>query len=122
MAEWTEACIQAREDEIVVKLIDLKKSEGGIILPGAKVHDVRLAEVVTIGEGFYAGDKRIKPSLEPGDIVLLRPNRGTAFEIRGRSYLFVSTHDIPVKLLDPDEVAPKSKPLSRPHPPGNDLD
>jgi chaperonin GroES len=56
------------------------KTAGGIFLPESAVKDLNEAKVLAVGPGGLDKDgKRIKPSVQPGDKVLIPQVRWTYF-------------------------------------------
>lgn len=93
----------AREDEVIVVLIRIKETKGGIIIPNeAREHDQRFGKVVSVGPGAFnpAKGEVFHSGLKLGDVVLLGRNRGAEFILGGRKYVYLSMHDIPVVLKE----------------------
>lgn len=90
----------AREDEVVLVLVNLKQTKGGIILPEARDHDQRFGKVISVGPGaFIPGTGGICHSgLKEGDLVLLGRNKGVPFILGGQRFVYISMHEIPVVL------------------------
>lgn len=90
----------AREDEVILRLIKIKESKGGIILPEARDHDQRFGKVVSVGPGGFnpALGTYFPSGLKVGDVVLLGRNKGVPFWLSGVMLVYISMHEIPVVL------------------------
>lgn len=120
--------LRPREDEVIIRKHGEGRTSGGIILPNVNRTDGFTATVVMVSDGFYAADGTwcTIRDLKPGDVVLVRGNRGTRFTVpNGPSdevFWYVSCHDIVVvfdvvevdihgQIVKP-EPAPVAKPLN----------
>jgi co-chaperonin GroES (HSP10) len=85
-------------DQIIVRLLDEAETEGGIYLPhGSEPR----AEIVKVGPGSWtAQGAHIKPSVQPGDLVLLRKGRGTSIRFGGENHIFVTERDFMARIVD----------------------
>ena len=90
--------MKAIGDRIVVQLYHKDVTDGGVHIPGPDRSEARIGEVVSVGLGFHSGGTWVDLAdfVEPGDFVLLDPNRGCGFEYKRQKYLVISFHDIGV--------------------------
>lgn len=76
-------------DNVVVELIDQKKSTGGIIIPDkakSNQRDAIIGKVVAVGKGRTTEyGSKIEPEAKVGDYVLLARSAGVEIELDTRS-------------------------------------
>lgn len=95
--------IQARGSFVLVKLVKVKESKGGILLNDVRQHEQREAVVVSVGEGLFTHSGSIVPcGLVEGDLVSLRVNRGQPVTFGGENYLWLDQSDIPLVIRRAD--------------------
>lgn len=80
-------------DNVLVEVLppDERKTPGGVILP-LEVEDERtlFATVRAVGPGlFLDSGERLKPEVNPGDIVLIEENVGLLVNLEGKAYQVV---------------------------------
>jgi len=95
--------ILARGSYILVQLVKVKESKGGIALPDVRQHEQREAVVISVGEGIITiNGSRCPHDLRVGDLITLRPNRGTPVTYGGQHYLWLDQADVPVVIRRAD--------------------
>ncbi|KAL5210871.1 hypothetical protein ABZP36_006494 [Zizania latifolia] len=79
---------------LVEKLVQPKKSAGGILLPET-TKQLNSAKVVAVGPGERDRDGKLIPvSFKEGDAVLLPEYGGTEVKLAEKEYLLFREHDI----------------------------
>ncbi|WVZ57050.1 hypothetical protein U9M48_007491 [Paspalum notatum var. saurae] len=85
---------------LVEKLLQPKKSAGGILLPET-TKQLNAAKVIAVGPGDRDRDGKLIPvSLSEGDTVLLPEYGGTEVKLAEKEYILFREHDILGKLED----------------------
>ncbi|CAN6300798.1 unnamed protein product, partial [Urochloa humidicola] len=83
---------------LVEKLLQPKKTAGGILLPET-TKQLNAAKVIAVGPGDRDRDGKLIPvSLNEGDTVLLPEYGGTEVKLAEKEYLLFREHDILGKL------------------------
>lgn len=91
-------------DRILVKIQTVEeKSMGGILLPTTAQTKPQGGEVVAVGEGRTAGDKKLAPGVKAGAQVVYSKYAGTEVEFNGEPHLLLKEDDV-VGLLSTDDV------------------
>ena len=83
-------------DRVLVKrLEEEEKTKGGIIIPDTAKEKPMKGKVIAAGPGKAADDgKRVKMTVEEGNIVLFNKYAGTEVKIDGDEYLIMREDDI----------------------------
>jgi chaperonin GroES len=82
-------------DRVLVQRIKAEtKTAGGIFLPESAVKELNEAKVLAVGPGAYDRDgKRITPSVQPGDKVLIPQFGGSPIKIGEDEYSLFRDHE-----------------------------
>ncbi len=86
--------IRPLADRVVIKRIDERTTEGGIIIPETVVDKSQKGVVVAIGPGKVVDGKVQKLTLKCNDHVIFGKYVGTDITIKGRDYLIIKEDDI----------------------------
>jgi chaperonin GroES len=82
--------------KIIVKPQDAEQqTSGGLIIANAKNDGIIQGEVVAVGPGEY--DEKgnfVKPSVQPGNTILLHTMAGHQFEYDDEKYQTISGHEV----------------------------
>ncbi|GAB7352431.1 hypothetical protein MBLNU459_g2849t1 [Dothideomycetes sp. NU459] len=87
-------------DRILVQRIKAEtKTAGGIFLPESAVKELNEAKVLAVGPGGLDRDgKRIAPSVQPGDKVLIPQYGGSAIKVGEEEYSLFRDHELLAKI------------------------
>ena len=83
-------------DRVLVKRLEEELvTKGGIIIPDTAKEKPMKGEVIAVGHGKVGEDgKRVKPTVEKGDIVLFNKYAGTEIKVDGVEHLMMREDDI----------------------------
>lgn len=82
-------------DRVVVKVIKLEKTSGGIVLPETAQEKPQLGEVIAAGPGRLDEDgKRLPMDVKKGDRILFAKYAGTEVKLEGDEFLLISEKDV----------------------------
>ncbi len=92
--------IRPLDDRIVLKVLDAEETTpGGIVLPDTAKEKPQKGKVEAVGTGrLLDNGKRVKPDLEPGDVVLFGKYAGTDVKIGDEEYKIVQEREILAKI------------------------
>ncbi len=83
------------QDRVVVKMVEVEETtKSGIILTGSAKEKPQVAEVVAVGPGLDAGDKKGKMYVSVGDRVITSKFSGTEIKLENVEYIIVKQTDI----------------------------
>ncbi|KAI5249522.1 hypothetical protein E4T43_00776 [Aureobasidium subglaciale] len=87
-------------DRVLVQRIKAEtKTAGGIFLPESAVKELNEAKVLAVGPGAFDRDgKRIAPSVQPGDKVLIPQFGGSPIKIGEDEYSLFRDHELLAKI------------------------
>ncbi|KAF2279469.1 chaperonin Cpn10 [Westerdykella ornata] len=87
-------------DRILVQRIKPEaKTAGGIFLPESAVKELNEAKVLAVGPGALDKDgKRITPSVQPGDKVLIPQFGGSPIKVGEEEYTLFRDHELLAKI------------------------
>lgn len=95
MATATMTQIRPLGDRVVVKVIKLEKSAGGIVLPDTAQEKPQLGEAIAVGPGKLNDDgKRFPMDVQKGNRVLFARYAGTEVKLDGEEFLLLAEKDI----------------------------
>lgn len=95
MATATATQIRPLGDRVVVKVVKVEKTAGGIVLPETAQEKPQLGEVIAAGPGTLDKDgKRMPMDVQKGNRVLFAKYAGTEVKLDGEEYLLLSEKDI----------------------------
>ncbi|HIH2762189.1 MAG TPA: co-chaperone GroES [Candidatus Azoamicus sp. MARI] len=81
-------------DKIVIKRIDERTTEGGIVIPDTIGNKSQKGIVVAVGPGKYEDGKIQKISLNQNDNIIFNKYSGTEITVKGKDYLIIKEDDI----------------------------
>lgn len=92
--------LEALYNAVIVKPMDSEETtHGSIIVPDMGNELNKLAEVITVGEGYYSNTGTfIATTLTPGDLVVLPTMGFTRFEYEGDEYWVGKENEILARL------------------------
>ncbi|CAD0041528.1 unnamed protein product, partial [Aureobasidium pullulans] len=87
-------------DRVLVQRIKAEtKTAGGIFLPESAVKELNEAKVLAVGPGAFDRDgKRIAPSVQPGDKVLIPQFGGSPIKVGEDEYSLFRDHELLAKI------------------------
>ncbi len=95
MATATMTQIRPLGDRVVVKVIKVEKSAGGIVLPDTAQEKPQLGEVIAAGPGrLDEKGARLPMDVKKGDRILFAKYAGTEVKLDGDEYLLLSEKDV----------------------------
>lgn len=86
--------IRPLADRVVVKRIDERTTDGGIVIPETVTDKSQRGVVVAVGPGKNIEGKIQKLSLKCNDYVIFGKYAGTDITIKGKDYLIIKEDDI----------------------------
>lgn len=86
--------IKPLADRVVIKRIDERTTEGGIVIPETVSDKSQRGIVVAIGPGKNIDGKIQKLSLKCNDHVIFGKYAGTDVNIKGKDYLIMKEDDV----------------------------
>lgn len=82
-------------DRVVVKVVKLEKTAGGIVLPDTAQEKPQMGEVIAVGPGrILDNGERAKMDVAAGNKILFAKYAGTEVKLEGDEYLLISEKDI----------------------------
>ncbi len=81
-------------DKIVIKRIDERTTEGGIVIPDTIGNKSQKGIVVAVGPGKYEDGKLQKLSLNNNDNIIFNKYSGTEITVKGKDYLIIKEDDV----------------------------
>jgi len=87
-------------DRVLVQRIKAEaKTASGIFLPESSVKELNEAKVLAVGPGGISKDgKRIEPSVQPGDKVLIPQYGGSPVKVGEEEYALFRDHELLAKI------------------------
>ena len=87
--------IKPLEDRIVIKQVEAEQTTAsGLVIPDTAKEKPQEGEVVAVGPGKMAGDKRVPLDVSVGDRVLYSKYGGTEVKLGAEEYLVLSVKDV----------------------------
>lgn len=86
--------IRALSDKIVIKRIDERTTEGGILIPDTVGNKSQKGIVVAVGPGKYEDGKLQKLQLNQNDSIIFNKYSGTEITVKGKDYLIIKEDDV----------------------------
>lgn len=86
-------------DRVVIKRLEEKMTEGGLVIPETAGNKSQKGKVVAIGPGKYEDGKLKEISLKYNDTVIFGKYSGTEITIKGKDYIIVKEDDI-IAIID----------------------
>ncbi|MDR9396115.1 co-chaperone GroES [Pontimonas sp.] len=87
--------IKPLEDRVVIQQVDAEQTtSSGLVIPDTAQEKPQEGEVVAVGPGRMAGDKRVPMDISVGDRVLYSKYGGTEVKFGTDEYLVLSAKDI----------------------------
>ncbi len=86
-------------DRVVIKRVEERTTEGGIVIPETAGDKSQKGLVVAVGPGKYDNGKLQKLSLKCNDNVIFGKYSGTEITVRGKDYIVMKEDDI-IAILD----------------------
>lgn len=81
-------------DKIVVKRLDERTTEGGIVIPETVGNKSQKGIVVAVGPGKNEDGKIQKLSLNQNDNIIFNKYSGTEITVKGKDYLIIKEEDV----------------------------
>ncbi|HIH2763119.1 MAG TPA: co-chaperone GroES [Candidatus Azoamicus sp.] len=81
-------------DKIVIKRIDERTTEGGIVIPDTIGNKSQKGIVIAVGPGKYEDGKLHKISLNQNDNIIFNKYSGTEITVKGKDYLIIKEDDV----------------------------
>lgn len=92
--------LQPMHDRVLVRLLNQRKTEAGLVIPDTYVDDNPKAQVIAVGQGTALADGKFRPSLfAPGDIVLLS-GAGAEVQVGDEKQYLMHERDIMAKVIE----------------------
>lgn len=86
--------IRPLSDKIVIKRIDERTTEGGIVIPDTIGNKSQKGIVVAVGPGKYEDGVLQKLSLNQNDNIIFNKYSGTEITVKGKDYLIIKEDDV----------------------------
>ena len=86
--------IRPLADRVVIKRIEERTTEGGIVIPDTAGDKSQKGIIVAVGPGKYEDGKLQKLSLKCNDNIIFNKYSGTEINIKGKDYLVMKEDDI----------------------------
>lgn len=86
--------IRPLSDRVVIKRIEERTTEGGIVIPETVTDKSQRGVVVAVGPGKNIDGKLHKLSLKCNDHVIFGKYSGTDITIKGKEYLVIKEDDV----------------------------
>ncbi|HIH2763432.1 MAG TPA: co-chaperone GroES [Candidatus Azoamicus sp.] len=86
--------IRPLSDRVVIKRIDERTTEGGIVIPETVGNKSQKGTVVAVGPGKYEDGKLQKLSLNQNDNIIFNKYSGTEITVKGIDYLIIKEDDV----------------------------
>lgn len=90
----SEIGIRPLSDKIVVKRLDERRTEGGIVIPETVGNKSQKGIVVAVGPGKNEDGKIQKLSLNQNDNIIFNKYAGTEITVKGNDYLIIKEEDV----------------------------
>ena len=90
----TEIGIKPLNDNVIIKKIEERTTEGGLIIPETVDSKSQKGKVVAVGPGKYNNGKLHKIDIELGNNVIFKQYTGTDITFRGINYTILRENDI----------------------------
>ncbi|KAI9681067.1 MAG: 10 kDa heat shock protein [Bathelium mastoideum] len=89
-------------DRVLVQRVKAEaKTAGGIFLPESAVKELNEAKVLAVGPGGLDKEgKRVQPSVEPGDKVLIPQYGGSPIKVGDEEYSLFRDHELLAKIRE----------------------
>ena len=82
-------------DRVLVKMIEVEETtKSGIILSSGAKEKPQIAEIIAVGPGIEADDKKIKMYVEKGQNVIINKYSGTEVKYENQEYIILKQDDI----------------------------
>lgn len=81
-------------DKVLIKRIEEKTTNGGLIIPETVGNKSQKGKVVAVGDGKYENDKLQKLSIKYNDNVIFNKYAGTEITYKGIDYIIIKEEDI----------------------------
>lgn len=91
--------IRPLSDRVVIKRIDERTTDGGIVIPETVTDKSQRGVVVAVGPGKMIDGKIQKLTLKCNDHIVFGKYSGTDITIKGKDYLIVKEDDI-IAIID----------------------
>jgi len=91
--------IRPLSDKVVIKRIDERTTNGGIVIPETATDKSQRGIVVAVGPGKTVDGKIQKMSLKCNDNVIFGKYSGTDVTIKGKDYLIIKEDDV-IAIID----------------------
>lgn len=86
--------IRPLADRIVIKRIDERTTEGGIVIPETVGNKSQKGIVIAVGPGKYEEGKLQKVSVNCNDSIIFNKYSGTEITVKGKDYLIIKEDDV----------------------------
>lgn len=86
--------VQPLADRIIIKRLDERTTEGGLIIPETTGNKSQKGLVVAVGPGKYTNGKLQKMHINCGDNIIFNKYAGTEITISGKDYIVLKEEDI----------------------------
>ena len=84
-----------RSAPVVVKVVKLEKTPGGIVLPDTAQEKPQLGEVIAVGPGRLDDEgKRLPMDVQKGNRILFAKYAGTEVKLDGEEHIVLREEDI----------------------------
>lgn len=90
----TDIGIRPLGDKIVVKRLDERTTEGGIVIPETVGNKSQKGIVIAVGPGKNEDGKIQKLSLNQNDNIIFNKYSGTEITVKGKDYLIIKEEDV----------------------------
>lgn len=91
--------IRPLADKIIIKRLEEKITEGGLIIPENIDNKSQKGRVIAVGPGKYKNGKIQNMSIKINDNVIFGKYSGTDITIKGKDYIIVKEEDI-IAIID----------------------
>ncbi len=86
--------IQPLADKVIIKRLEEKTTEGGLIIPETIGNKSQKGTVIAVGPGKYENGTLQKINVKCNDTVIFNKYSGTEININGKEYIIVKEDDI----------------------------
>lgn len=86
--------IQPLSDRVIIKRLDERTTESGLIIPETTSNKSQKGVVVAVGPGKYINGKLQKMNIKCGDNIIFSKYTGTEITITGKDYIVLKEEDI----------------------------
>ena len=93
--------INPLDDRVVIETLEAEeKTSGGIVLPDSAKEKPQRGKVLAVGLGILSDNgKRVKVSVDVGDVVVFGKYSGTDIKVEGKELKIMREKDILAKLV-----------------------